>query len=218
MTCTILHSGKQNPIYNPQKRWKENPTFSSTLLPSVGLSNEHPQKKKQGSTPLQPPYVHFTHSLYLCRSNNGMMNLKYELTVWSLNFPLDDVVIPAFSLISLPMLESPIHRLYSVLPRRRQSVCWWRRGEPHAWGRVKAEEGGKGEVLRVGWGGWKSIIYTVTAWLATHLELQVISSQPSNCSISRQQNDYKNQKIDSISLRPDEKHQTENDTNKDSHR
>lgn len=150
-----------------RKDEKKIPLFLLLYCPLLGFLMSTLRGKKSKDPPRCSLHMYTSRTTCVCVDPTmEWRNLKYELTVWSLNFPLDDVVIPAFSHISLPMLKSSIHRLYSVLPRRRQSMCWWRRGEQHARGRVKAEEGGKGEVLRVGWGDENPLyIQWLPGWL-----------------------------------------------------
>lgn len=199
MTCTILHSGKQNQYIIHRKKKIERKScflFYSTAL--CWASNEHPQKTKEPPHCSLHMYISLTIPLKIflsirCNDKSERSHcISFDVTLkwwnllppWadcmkmnrgslptvSLNWPQTDVLIPAFtspigSRLSLDGERlSSIHRL-QCSASEASSVCWWQRGEQHAWGEVKAKVGGTGRC----WGGeWKSIIYTdcLPGWLS----------------------------------------------------
>lgn len=197
------YSGKQT-----QKRKKENPASSSTLLPSLGLLKSTLRKTKDPHCSLHLYISLTTHpSFCWCSVEMGQPliwpnYMKHDL--------ISDVLFPAFTshCPSLSMLKPSIHRLYSwfseaskrcELMAERCAAC--------------LREGVCG-----GWGGWvrdvlwkESILYRLSAWLAGYSS-GTASHFLSNCSIGsicRHQNDDKKKKKNTQRL--NRKHHTQCD-------
>lgn len=174
MTCTILHSGKQKPIYNSQKKGRKKILLPLLLYcPLLGFERAPSEKPRS----LQPPPVRFTYRsivfLLMQRWNGGMTRLHEARSYfWCFNSLLLHPAAPLCPCWSHLYTDDTVGPL-----RRQKSVSWWQRGEQHAWGVVEAERwvGGWG---REGMYCERNPFYTVClpGWMAIHLELQVISS------------------------------------------
>lgn len=246
MTCTILHSGKQNQYIIHRKKKIERKScflFYSTAL--CWASNEHPQKTKEPPHCSLHMYISLTIPLKIflsirCNDKSERSHcISFDVTLkwwnllppWadcikmnrgslptvSLNWPQTDVLIPAFTSPIGSRLSLDGERLSSIhslqcSASEASSVCWWQRGEQHAWGEVKAKVGGTG---RCWGGGSENPLYIQTACLAGYpsgTASHFLSTSPSfllflsalHLFYQQTAKLLQNQKIDSVGLRLDE--------------
>lgn len=172
MTCTILHSGKQKPIYNSQKKVERKSCF---LFYSTALSwaSKEPPQKNQGACNLHlsaSPTAHLSSCWCSAEMVRWPDYTKHDL--------ISDVLIPCFYILLLISVHAEV--IYT------QTIQLGRSGVKNVWvdGREVSSMPEGVWRRRGGWVGGEGMycernpFYTVClpGWMAIHLELQVISS------------------------------------------